>query len=132
MFGDDFDVMLYVRDIGRSVDFYHGVLGFEFQGWWSEEQEEYVKEWDAAGRPGYAELSAGAARISLHASDGKVSPGECIFHLRVMDVDTFYSAVADRGGDLSKPKDEPWGWRMSFLEDPDGHEWGFWAPVGND
>lgn len=131
MFQDDFDIMLYVEDVDRSLTFYHQGLGFDFQGWWSEKEGGYLKDWKAAGEPGYAELSAGPARLSLHASEDEVASGGCIFHLRVEDVDAFRAQAAQRGATLSDPVDEPWGWRMSMAEDPDGHRWGFYTPIGN-
>lgn len=127
MFQDGFDIMLYVRDIGRSVAFYHEVLGFDFQGWWSEERDGYVRDWSQAGNPGYAELVAGPVRLSLHGSEEDVPSGGCIFHLQVADVDEYHSEVRSRGADASAPQDEPWGWRMMMVEDPDGHQWGFYT-----
>lgn len=129
MFQNDFDIMLYVQDIDRSLAFYHRALGFDFNGWWSEEDDAYVKDWRTAGEPGYAELSAGPIRLSLHSADHDVPSGGCIVHLRVEDIDAFRSQAEHRGADLSEPVDEPWGWRMSMTEDPDGHQWGFYTPL---
>lgn len=127
MFGQDFDVMLYARDVGRSTQFYTEVLGFDFKGWWSEEHGAYVQDWEQAGKPGYAELSAGPLRLSLHGADEKVPTGGCIFHLRVADVDAYHRQIVSRGAESSEPKDEPWGWRMIMVDDPDGHQWGFYT-----
>lgn len=119
--------MLYARDVGRSARFYSEVLGFDFKGWWSEEQKAYVKDWELAGEPGYAELSAGPLRLSLHGSEEEVPSGGCIFHLRVQDVDAFHRQIVGKGAASTAPKDEPWGWRMILVEDPDGHQWGFYT-----
>ncbi len=127
MFGSDFNLMLYVRDVARSAAFYHDALGFDFQGWWSDERQAHVKDWTDAGRPGYAELSAGPLKVSLHASDEVVRTGGAMFHLKVANVDEYYGRVRDKGIDVSAPKDEPWGWRMITVTDPDGHEWGFYT-----
>lgn len=127
MFGTDFDVMLYVRDVERSVGFYRDVLGFHSKGWWSDEAEAFVDDWQSAGEPGYAELSAGPLKVSLHASETPVEPRGCFFHLAVDDVDAYHGRVAEKGAGASAPRDEPWGWRMFSVEDPDGHSWGFYT-----
>jgi uncharacterized glyoxalase superfamily protein PhnB len=127
MFGPDFDIMLYVRDVAGSIAFYDEVLGFDFKGWWSEQRNEFVKDWAQAGNPGYAELAAGPLHLSLHASDDEVPAGSSIFHLRVDDVDAYHARLAGKGVAVSPPRDEPWGWRMVLVEDPDGHQWGFYT-----
>jgi uncharacterized glyoxalase superfamily protein PhnB len=127
MFGPDFDIMLYVRDVGRSINFYHQALGFHFKGWWSEESQDFVNDWRQAGYPGYAEISAGPLRLSLHASDEDVPGDACIFHLRVDDVDAYHARLTAQGAEPSPPRDEPWGWRMILVDDPDGHQWGFYT-----
>lgn len=128
MFSTDFSIMLYARDVRRSINFYHQALGFDFKGWWSDERQGYVQDWEQAGGPTYAELSAGPLRLSVHGSDEEVCGDGCIFHLQVEDVDTFHSQVTSRGAEASAPRDEPWGWRMFIVEDPDGHRWGFYTP----
>lgn len=129
----DFDAMLYVTDVRRSVEFYRDVLGFSFDGWWSEEAADYVESFEDAGSPGYAQLSAGEQRIALHAAKGDaVLGGGAVYHLKVEDVDAFRESARAAGGEPSEPRDMPWGWRMTFLSDPDGHAWGFFSLLDED
>ena len=48
-----------------------------------------------------------------------------VLHLRVKDADAYHAEVKRRGGHLEPPKDQPWGWRQFYAEDPDGHRWSF-------
>ena len=129
-FGPHFDVMLYVRDIVRSVTFYQTVLGFEFEGWWSDEHQKHlqgINGWKSAGKPGYVTLQAGPLNLSLHACDKRVNPNSVIFHLEVNDINEMYKRFVKRGLNVKPPEDEPWGWRMVFIADPDGHKWGLYS-----
>ncbi|MHC4472530.1 MAG: VOC family protein [Planctomycetota bacterium] len=128
MFTGGFDVMLYVKDLRGSLELYRDAFGFEAKGFWSDSQERFVETWEEEGEPGYVELSAGGTKITLHASDGDVSGGGAIYHFEVEDVDAFQRRAVENGVDASEPKDFPWGWRMCFVKDPDGHHFGFYRP----
>jgi uncharacterized glyoxalase superfamily protein PhnB len=131
MFRGEFDAMLYARDVRRSARFYQDVLGFRFDGWWSDEEHTYIGDIDAAGNPCYAILVAGDQKLAVHqAAEDAVFGGGAVYHLRVADVDAYREKVIAAGGEPSEAKDQPWGWRMVFVKDPDGHQWGFFTPIG--
>ncbi|MFN3648727.1 MAG: VOC family protein [Armatimonadota bacterium] len=126
----DFDAMLYVRDVRRSVDFYVNGLGFTFGGWWDDSVHDYNLDLQAEGDFRYARLSAGPQPLALHATDAESAPGGgAYFHLRVEAVDAYHRAVTGHGVEAVLPSQLPWGWRMFTVTDPDGHHWGFYTPV---
>ncbi len=107
-------VMIYVRDLGRSLRFYRDGLGFELV-----EQVE-----------GYARLRSpnGTGTIALHLlSEDKPHMEPKMEGLRLYfeteDVDGVCARLSKMGFALDAPlKDMPWGWRHAYLKDPDGHE----------
>ncbi|TDW15799.1 VOC family protein [Kribbella kalugense] len=106
-------VILYVGDLGRSVEFYRDVVGLAY------------KFTDA----GYAEFDAGGVRFALYErrraewlTGGGVMPGaggEVV--VMVDDVDAYAERLeADGVRVLSGPADRPWGHRTVHVADPDG------------
>jgi len=107
-------VILYVRDLERSIGFYREVIGLQFklQG------------------DGYAEFATEGARFGLYdrarlpeligreATAGDPG-GEVVF--LVEDVDAEAARLRAAGVTiLSGPVDRPWGHRTVHLLDPDG------------
>lgn len=107
-------VMLYVRDVGKSLGFYRDLLGFEpIEVWGSD----------------YARLRSpkGTTTIALHVL-GKgeaMNPKQSGFRLyfEAEDLDILCKRLAAGGVKFDQmPKDMEWGWRHAYLADPDGHE----------
>ncbi len=101
-------VMLYATDVARSIEFYTRMLGFKLL----EEQAPY-----------YARLQSPDSKttLALH----KVEPGARGFRLyfETDKLDKLYAELQKRGVQFDRePRDEVWGWRHSYLRDPDGHE----------
>lgn len=124
-----FDVMLYVRDLARSYDYYVKTLGFSSRGFWDEEARDYVPEPPAGSD--YVALSAGTQPIALHATTEEIRGGADIHHFEVEDVDAFHARLVARGVEVKEPRDLPWRWRMFFVRDPDGHVLGFYSPLAD-
>ncbi len=101
-------VVLYVRDVARSVDFYSGVLGME------------VKSKGA----GYAFLHCGGQLFGLFAADGEadMGRGEELSHLAFTvtrgTVDEVKAALAAHGVDARGRRGDP---DCIYFSDPDGH-----------
>ena len=123
-------VMLYVRDLKRSVEFYRDCLGFEFAGYWDNATNEVVEDFDDVQEPGYAEVRIGQDSVGLH-PDPDFEPGRTRVKLSftVPDADAIYDALADHGVETDEPKDFPWGARMFSVTDPDEHEMDFVQPL---
>lgn len=106
-------VILYVEDLGASVEFYRDVVGLPY------------KFTDA----GYAEFGTEGTRFALFErrraewlTGRTVAPGaagEVV--VMVDDVDAWADRLAARGVEvLSGPADRPWGHRTVHVADPDG------------
>lgn len=123
--------MLYVSDVRRSVEFYHSLLGFDFEGWWDPSKGSYSEALPEGSIPDFAELRAGDLVLHLHLQRGEeeVHAGDLTLHLRVSDVDAYHQEVTSRGVEFSPPSDTPWGWRMFHIEDPDGFSWSFYQEL---
>lgn len=112
--------MIYVRDLGRALEFYRDVLGLKVLS---------VFE----GGPGYARLRApsGPGTIALHGTMGEpIAEGSTIrLYFEVKPLDAFCKSLVARGVKIRKmPAQMPWGWRHAYLDDPDGHEVSlYWA-----
>lgn len=112
--------MIYVRDVGRALEFYRDVLGLKVIS---------VVE----GGPGYARLRAPSGRgtIALHGTMGEpIAEGSAIrLYFEVKQLDAFCRSLAAQGVVIRKmPAPMPWGWRHAYLDDPDGHEVSlYWA-----
>jgi catechol 2,3-dioxygenase-like lactoylglutathione lyase family enzyme len=106
-------VMVYTRDVQRSLDFYATALGLTVI--------------ESIPQGGYARLKlpSGSATLALHA----VEPGNAAdapgirLYFEVPNLDAFCAELESRGVALKqKPADMPWGWRHAYIDDPDGHE----------
>ena len=122
MFRNAFPI-LYIQDIAAALEFYRDRLGFA-----------ETFRFPAAGEPEFVSLALadGAGLALAAATDGQIGAhGQPIhphtgrqFELCVYtdDVD---NAVADLRGHgvpvLVEPADQPWGERMAYVSDPDGH-----------
>jgi catechol 2,3-dioxygenase-like lactoylglutathione lyase family enzyme len=110
--------MVYVRDVGRALEFYEGVLGFRA----IENFEGYVR----------LRSPRGATTIALHqlGEDGASAEAPGIrLYFEVKPLRAFCERLARRGVAFKQmPKRMPWGWDHAYLDDPDGHEVSlYWA-----
>jgi catechol 2,3-dioxygenase-like lactoylglutathione lyase family enzyme len=124
MYKAGFDVMLYVTDLGRSVSFYRDVLGLDAEGFWSDAAKQYLP--DPPPDACYGVLRAGPSKVAVHTTDEEVRSGGLVIHLEVDDVDAYHARLRAAGHEASDPQDMPWGWRMTFFSDPDGHLFGLY------
>ena len=101
-------VLVYVRDMEASVDFYARLLGVE------------VAHRDATT----AQFAAGNLRLVLHRD--KLPPragvrGAMEFDLEVEDAGAYREELARRGVPAPPPQRYPWGWTGFAVTDPDGN-----------
>jgi predicted enzyme related to lactoylglutathione lyase len=102
-------LFLEVNSIEESLEFYHGLLGFEIQ------------KHTPDSEPPMATLQAGALKISLAQHlETMLKRGRGVnFFLGVDDVDEYYRQLKEQGADVWPPADEGWGGRFITLQDPD-------------
>jgi lactoylglutathione lyase len=111
-------VILIVDDLDRALEFYTGVLGLRL-----------------GQRSGdYAQLETGATRLGLYTRNAMAktlgislqppAPNAPGFEIgfKVPDVDTaFAELVASGVSPVTPPATRPWGQRIAYVRDPDGH-----------
>jgi lactoylglutathione lyase len=108
-------VILYVRDLDRSISFYRDVIGLPFkftESGYAEFATEGTKFalYDRAGLP---------ALIGREGTDPEATMEVAFL---VGDVDVEARRLTEAGVSvLSGPLDRPWGQRTFHLLDPDGH-----------
>jgi catechol 2,3-dioxygenase-like lactoylglutathione lyase family enzyme len=120
-------IVLMVRDLGRSVEFYRDKLGMAVR---------YSSE-------GFVTLDAGVVPFQLEAlsESTKTFGSEAVLAdqeaghrvaltVRVEDVDAAYRELRDKGVKFIRaPTDMPWGHRNADFVDPDGNIWVLYKPL---
>jgi uncharacterized glyoxalase superfamily protein PhnB len=109
-------VSLTVKDLGKSLVWYHDVLGFTID-----------RKIERDGKLRSVALKAGNMRLSINQDDGAKGwdriKGEG-FSLNITtdeNIDKIANRIKELGGTLeSEPADMPWGARSFRLKDPDG------------
>jgi catechol 2,3-dioxygenase-like lactoylglutathione lyase family enzyme len=106
-------VMMYVRDVGRALEFYAGRLGLTLI--------------EGSPEMGYARLKmpAGSATLALHQAEEtrNVAAEGIRLYFEIEDLDDVCARLEAQGVVFDQaPRDMPWGWRHAYLSDPDGHE----------
>ena len=105
-------LVLAVRDLKLSTDYYVDVLGFSR---------------DPIDAPGWSFLTRDTVRVMLGECPDEVPASELANHSyvaywNVEGVDQLYEEIRSRGALLSSaPQNKPWGLREFGLRTPDGH-----------
>jgi lactoylglutathione lyase len=101
--------ILYVSDVDRAARFYEVAFGFERTYEWKEDD----------GRVVYAAHKRGDSRLAFAEGEGRGGFELCIY---VDDVDATGARLLELGAREVKPaEDMPWGERMAYFDDLDGH-----------
>jgi uncharacterized glyoxalase superfamily protein PhnB len=114
--GRSLSVSLTVKDLQKSLAWYHDVVGFTID-----------RKIERDGKLRVVALKAGDVQISINEDDGAKGwdrvKGEG-FSLRIttdQSVDEIAKRIKELGGTLdTEPADMPWGARIFRLRDPDG------------
>ena len=111
-------VSLTVKDLQKSVAWYHEVVGFTVD-------QEHVRE----GVLRAVALKAGTVRILLNLDNGAKGwdrvkgEGFSMQFITAQRVDDVANRIKSKGGTLeTEPADMPWGVRMFRVLDPDGYK----------
>ena len=111
-------IILIVDDLDRALRFYTEILGLRL-----------------GHRSGdYAQLDTGATRLGLYTRNAMAKtlgfPLQSPAHdapgfeigFKVPDVDAAYAELVTRGASpVTPPTTRPWGQRIAYVRDPDGH-----------
>jgi uncharacterized glyoxalase superfamily protein PhnB len=117
-------VSLTVKDLGKSLAWYHDVLRFTIE-----------RKIERDGKLRSVALKAGNMRLSINQDDGAKGwdriKGEG-FSLQIttdQNVDNIANRIKELGGTLeSEPTNMPWGARLFRLKDPDGFKLAISSP----
>lgn len=101
-------VLIFVRDLAASTDFYRRLLGVP----------------PVRASSAVAEFEAGSLRLVLH-GDRQPSRagvrGAVEVDLEVADAAACHAGLASRGIEAPTPSRRPWGWLCFPVTDPDGN-----------
>ena len=105
---------IYLSDLGRAVDFYHGVLGLPLL--FRDDRFSYARL-DAGP------ISLGVARVAPDAENFRELVGrQTGIGFAVPDIDEAYRMLSTKGVAFPMlPSDQPWGGRLALFADPDGN-----------
>ena len=113
-------VWLIVSDIERSVAFYRDTLGLPLKSTeegFADFKTEGIEV--ALGRRDIVEGAIGKENVAISGPRHLVISWEA-----VENVDALYQELKAKGVPfLSEPKTQPWGQRVAYFTDPDGHIW---------
>lgn len=114
--------VLSVRDIEKCISFYRDKLGFKLK----DKSDDFAYMVYGSG-PGIGLLSIDSAAKMI--SEDHIIPKEVgiqrdYFAVFVDDVDKEYEELNAKGVHFLKtPTTHPWGQRIAYFEDPEGHIW---------
>jgi catechol 2,3-dioxygenase-like lactoylglutathione lyase family enzyme len=101
--------VLFVADVGRSVDFYVNQLGFT-RAW----------SYDEEGKPLVAQVDRQGCALIL-SSQWPAKVGSALMFIS-LDPDVLHALRAELKGKGVPVKDGEWGYRLMVVHDPDGNE----------
>ena len=109
-----------VSDVDRAKKFYVDQVGFNADG-----------DFEIGGGIRFVQLTPPGSACSIVIGTGITpsAPGSAQGLLLVVsDVDAARGELAGRGVDITEPRDEPWGSRHAYFNDPDGNSWQLQQP----
>ena len=123
--GRTFTVSLTVKDLQKSITWYHDVVGFSID-----------RKIEREGKLRGVALRAGDVQILINQDDGAKGwnrvKGEG-FSLRILtdqNIDEIAARIKEHGGTLDlEPTDMSWGARVFRLRDPDGFKFSISSPT---
>jgi lactoylglutathione lyase len=123
MFRDAFPIV-YVADLSASLGFYRELLGFtETYRFPPGDDAEFVGLTLGQGGGSLALAAATDGQTGSHGRPMRLGGGHqfelCVY---TDDIDLAVAGLRDRAVPVPKePVDQPWGERMAYVSDPDGH-----------
>lgn len=114
--------LIYTDDVPRMAAFYMDAFGFEVDFRWPPDPSEPMEFVNLTLGP--CGIGLGRPIDPLHGRPVAASTSPATFELAIVadDVDAAVAYACERGATLVKePVDQPWGERMAYVTDPDGH-----------
>jgi len=111
-----FYVFVSVTDLARSKRFYGETLGWNL----------------GTDEPDVAGFAFGSGYLVVHAergnANGKHAAGGMHVAVEVQDVNAEHARLRQLGVDVGELRDQPWGERNFYFQDPDGYTWAYGQP----
>ena len=109
--------ILYVAEPADAARFYEQAFGFERTFTWTDK-----------GRDTFVAMQRGESHLGLGLGEGRGGFELCVY---VDDTDRAAETLRGLGArELEPPADRPWGERLAYFEDPDGHRLHVTAKIG--
>lgn len=108
-----FYVFAHVSDLARSKKFYGETLGWKL----------------GTDEDGVAGFAFGGGYLVIHADDRREESrryaGGMHVEVQVEDVDGEHARLRNLGVKVGELRDQPWGERNFYFDDPDGYVWSY-------
>ena len=114
--------ILYVRDVGRSVDFYEAAFGLQRR--FLHESGMYAEMETGGTTLAFAAESAARSNLAFGFQSANPSRPPAAFEIAFAtdDVQGAFERATRLGAVLAAaPKTMPWGQTVAYVRDPDGH-----------
>jgi lactoylglutathione lyase len=126
-------VILCVKDVGASLDFYEKAFGLKRRFFNEDNGKAYGELDTGAACLAFANLamakSSVGQELTMPSSDRPSSGME--FALVTADVEALFQQAVKAGAiEVRKPEAKPWGQTVAYLRDKDGHLVELCTPVG--
>lgn len=109
-----------VSDVDRAKAFYVEQVGFDLDHDHTVSEDLRFIQLTPPGSACSIAIGTGVATTPPGSAQGML--------LVVSDVDAARAQLADRGVDISEVRDEGWGARHAYFQDPDGNSWQLQQP----
>jgi uncharacterized glyoxalase superfamily protein PhnB len=114
-----------VADVGASIAFWQGALGFKL-----------IQSFEYEGRLAFAQLKSGEVEIMLNGRGGDPAARlarphytDAVFYFRADDVHALFQDLTTKGFAPTPPERQDYGLDEMYLRDPDGYELSFTSPT---
>jgi len=124
-----------VKNIKKTVDFYHSVLGFSLIMAVPETQDGIDQSFAVDKEYVYALVSKGKVEIMFQRTDSfrndvimaqDLPFGASVsFYFEVEGLDSFYNKIKDKVAEITEPKLAWYGMKEFYIKDPNGYILGF-------
>jgi catechol 2,3-dioxygenase-like lactoylglutathione lyase family enzyme len=109
-----------VSDVDRARAFYVDKVGFNLDHDHTVSEDLRFVQLTPPGSACSIAIGTGVATTSPGSAQGML--------LVVSDIDAAHAELAGRGVDISEVRDEGWGARHAYFQDPDGNSWQLQQP----
>ena len=126
---------LMVRDMRKSIDYYHNILGFSMRMAVDEDRKIIVADLSPEAKLQYAQLERDGVEIMIQQQESMIEDllafsgcaigASVSFYITVENLAEFYEQVRHQADCIRELQTTWYGMREFYLRDPDGYILGF-------